>query len=91
MLQGTLSEDVPRRACKGLQAWLAGWHCVSACTNPCLCSSPLRAQIWQYVAGDRPSLTRQEFFSAMKLVSLAQVCEWVGVKAGGWAGECMGE
>lgn len=33
---------------------------------PCL-------QVWQYVAGDRPALSRQEFYTAMKLVSLAQV------------------
>jgi hypothetical protein len=30
-------------------------------------------QVWQYVAGDRPSLSRQEFYTAMKLVSLAQL------------------
>jgi epidermal growth factor receptor substrate 15 len=30
-------------------------------------------QIWQYVAGERPSLSRQEFYTAMKLVALAQV------------------
>jgi len=29
--------------------------------------------VWQYVAGDRPALARQEFYTAMKLVSLAQV------------------
>jgi hypothetical protein len=33
----------------------------------------LRVQVWQYVAGDRPSLSRQEFYTAMKLVSLAQL------------------
>lgn len=30
-------------------------------------------QVWQYVAGDRPALSRQEFYTAMKLVSLAQL------------------
>lgn len=39
------------------------------------CSAILRLylQVWQYVAGDRPALSRQEFYTAMKLVSLAQV------------------
>ncbi|KAL4856966.1 Intersectin-1 [Chlorella vulgaris] len=29
--------------------------------------------VWQYVAGDRPALSRQEFYTSMKLVSLAQL------------------
>lgn len=35
--------------------------------------SSSRVQVWQYVAGDRPALSRQEFYTAMKLVSLAQL------------------
>lgn len=34
---------------------------------------PTAPQVWQYVAGDRPALSRQEFYTAMKLVSLAQL------------------
>lgn len=35
--------------------------------------NPTLFKVWQYVAGDRPALSRQEFYTAMKLVSLAQV------------------
>lgn len=41
--------------------------------SACLVVLPLHLQVWQYVAGDRPALSRQEFYTAMKLVSLAQV------------------
>eukprot|EP00887_Chlorella_sp_A99_P000102 scaffold16.g102.t1 len=33
---------------------------------------PTLFKVWQYVAGDRPALSRQEFYTALKLVSLAQ-------------------
>lgn len=36
-------------------------------------TNPTLYKVWQYVAGDRPALNRQEFYTAMKLVSLAQV------------------
>lgn len=35
--------------------------------------NPTLFKVWQYVAGDRPALNRQQFYTAMKLVSLAQV------------------
>lgn len=35
--------------------------------------NPTLFKVWQYVAGDRPALSRQEFYTSMKLVSLAQV------------------
>jgi hypothetical protein len=34
---------------------------------------PTLFKVWQHVAGDRPALNRQQFYTAMKLVSLAQV------------------
>jgi hypothetical protein len=36
-------------------------------------TNPTLFKVWQYVAGDRPSLNRREFYTSMKLVSLAQV------------------
>ncbi len=32
-------------------------------------------QVWQIVAGDSSSLTKQQFYSTLRLVSLAQVCK----------------
>ena len=34
--------------------------------------NPTLFKVWQYVAGDRPALNRKEFYTSMKLVSLAQ-------------------
>jgi len=34
--------------------------------------NPTLFKVWQYVAGDRPALNKREFYTAMKLVSMAQ-------------------
>jgi hypothetical protein len=31
------------------------------------------AQVWNLVAGDNPSLTKPQFYSTLRLISLAQV------------------
>lgn len=51
---------------------LSGGEAVQFFQKSGLPRSPTLFKIWQYVAGDRPSLTRQEFYTAMKLVSAAQ-------------------
>ena len=35
-----------------------------------------RAQIWSVVAGESAFLTKQQFYSAMRLISVAQVLSW---------------
>lgn len=51
---------------------LSGGEAVQFFQKSGLPRSPTLFKVWQYVAGDRPSLTRQEFYTAMKLVSAAQ-------------------
>ena len=51
---------------------LGGGEAVQFFQRSGLPRSPTLFKIWQIVAGDRSSLTRQEFYTAMKLVSVAQ-------------------
>ncbi|KAK2079755.1 hypothetical protein QBZ16_002150 [Prototheca wickerhamii] len=51
---------------------VSGGEAVQFFSKSGLPTNPTLFKIWQYVAGDRPSLNRQEFYTAMKLVSLAQ-------------------
>ncbi len=51
---------------------LSGSEAVGFFQRSGLPRSPTLFKVWQYVAGDRPSLSRQEFYTAMKLVSAAQ-------------------
>ena len=52
---------------------LSGAEAVQFFLRSGLPKHPTLFKVWQYVAGDRPALSRQEFYTAMKLVSLAQV------------------
>jgi hypothetical protein len=52
---------------------ISGTEAVTFFQRSGLPTNPTLFKIWQYVAGDRPSLSRQEFYTSMKLVSLAQV------------------
>jgi hypothetical protein len=52
---------------------LSGPEAVQFFLRSGLPQNPTLFKVWQYVAGDRPALNRQEFYTAMKLVSLAQV------------------
>lgn len=52
---------------------LSGAEAVQFFLRSGLPQNPTLFKIWQYVAGDRSFLTRQEFYTSMKLVSLAQV------------------
>ncbi|KAL4419756.1 hypothetical protein ABPG75_006854 [Micractinium tetrahymenae] len=52
---------------------LSGAEAVAFFQRSGLPQSPTLFKVWQYVAGDRPALSRQEFYTAMKLVSLAQL------------------
>ena len=54
---------------------VSGGEAVQFFSKSGLPTNPTLFKIWQYVAGDRPSLNRQEFYTAMKLVSLAQVSD----------------
>ena len=51
---------------------LSGTEAVGFFQRSGLPRNPTLFKVWQYVAGDRPSLSRQEFYTAMKLVSAAQ-------------------
>lgn len=51
---------------------LSGGEAVQFFQRSGLPRNPTLFKIWQYVAGDKPSLSRQEFYTAMKLVSAAQ-------------------
>ena len=51
---------------------LSGGEAVQFFQRSGLPRNPTLFKIWQYVAGDNPSLSRQEFYTAMKLVSAAQ-------------------
>lgn len=51
---------------------LSGSEAVGFFQRSGLPRNPTLFKVWQYVAGDRPSLSRQEFYTAMKLVSAAQ-------------------
>ncbi|KAL4435474.1 hypothetical protein ABPG77_006236 [Micractinium sp. CCAP 211/92] len=52
---------------------LSGAEAVAFFQRSGLPQNPTLFKVWQYVAGDRPALSRQEFYTAMKLVSLAQL------------------
>ncbi|EFN53813.1 hypothetical protein CHLNCDRAFT_58481 [Chlorella variabilis] len=52
---------------------LSGHEAVQFFQRSGLPQNPTLFKVWQYVAGDRPALSRQEFYTAMKLVSLAQL------------------
>lgn len=54
---------------------VSGGEAVKFFSKSGLPTNPTLFKVWQYVAGDRPSLNRREFYTAMKLVSLAQVPE----------------
>lgn len=51
---------------------LSGSEAVGFFQRSGLPRNPTLFKVWQYVAGERPSLSRQEFYTAMKLVSAAQ-------------------
>lgn len=52
---------------------LSGPEAVQFFLRSGLPQNPTLFRIWQFVAGDRPALNRQEFYTAMKLVAIAQV------------------
>jgi len=52
---------------------LSGPEAVQFFLRSGLPKTPTLFRIWQFVAGDRPALNRQEFYTAMKLVAQAQV------------------
>jgi len=52
---------------------LSGPEAVQFFLRSGLPQTPTLFRIWQFVAGDRPALNRQEFYTAMKLVAQAQV------------------
>uniref|UniRef100_A0A1D1ZRW5 Uncharacterized protein n=3 Tax=Auxenochlorella protothecoides TaxID=3075 RepID=A0A1D1ZRW5_AUXPR len=52
---------------------VSGGEAVKFFSKSGLPTNPTLFKVWQYVAGDRPSLNRREFYTAMKLVSLAQL------------------